>query len=104
MALANAVQGARHTAQRITWQDADGDPLNLTGATLSGRRLDLATGTAAALDGTLVIVDAEAGVFTWDYGANDVAVGGVFNVQFTATFDGEADRTLAELWEVHEAL
>ena len=35
MALSNAVQGARHTVQRITWQDADGDPLNLTGATLT---------------------------------------------------------------------
>ena len=51
MALSHAVQGARHTVQRITWQDADGDPLNLTGATLTGRRLDLATGTAAAVDG-----------------------------------------------------
>jgi hypothetical protein len=105
MALSNAVVGARHTAQRITWQDADGDPLNLTGATLTGRRLNLESGIAAAVDGTLSVIDGPAGVFSWDYGENDVATAAVYQVQFTATFGGgEADKTLAELWEVFEAL
>ena len=104
MSLANAVEGARHTVQRITWQDADGDPLNLTGATLTGRRLDLATGTAAAVDGALAVVDGPAGLFAWGYGANDVAAPGVYHVQFTAAFGTESDKTLAELWEVHPAL
>ena len=39
MALSNAVQGATHTAQQITWADADGDPLNLTGATVTALSL-----------------------------------------------------------------
>lgn len=104
MPLSNAVQGARHTPQRITWQDADGDPLNLTGATLSGRRLNLDTETAAALDGALSIVDGEAGVFAWAYGDSDVATAGAFRVQFVATYGDKADKTLSELWVVEEAI
>lgn len=61
MALANAVQAARHTTQRITWADADGDPLNLTGATITARLLDLATGQARAATGALEVLDADAG-------------------------------------------
>lgn len=105
MALSSAVQNARHTAQRVTWQDTDGDPLNLTGATLSGRRLDLETGQAVALDGALTLVEPEAGTFDWRYGAGDVAAAGAYQVQFVATFgDGLTDRTLAELWIVEPAL
>ena len=105
MALSNAVQGATHTAQRLTWVDGDGDPLNLTGATVTGRLLDLATGTARAITGTLQVLDGEAGLFSWDYGAADVATAGAFNVQFVATFGGgESDKTLAELWLVEAAI
>ena len=104
MALSNAVQGATHTAQRLTWVDGDGDPLNLTGATVTGRLLDLATGTARAITGTLQVLDGEAGLFSWDYGAADVATAGAFNVQFVATFGAESDKTLAELWLVEAAI
>ena len=104
MALSNAVQGATHTAQRLTWVDGDGDPLNLTGATVTGRLLDLATGTARAITGTLQVLDGEAGLFSWDYGAADVATAGAFNVQFVATFGAANDKTLAELWEVEAAI
>ena len=105
MALSNAVQGATHTAQRLTWVDGDGDPLNLTGATVTGRLLDLATGTARAITGTLQVLDGEAGLFSWDYGAADVATAGAFNAQFVATFGGgESDKTLAELWLVEAAI
>jgi hypothetical protein len=44
--LAKAVKDARHTRQLVTWLDGDGDALNLTGATLTGRLQDLETGTA----------------------------------------------------------
>ena len=104
MALANAVQAARHTAQRIVWADSDGDPLNLTGATVTARLLDLSTGTARAVTGTLTVLEAEAGVFSWAYGTEDVATAGQFNVQFVATFGSTNDKTLAELWEVEPAL
>jgi hypothetical protein len=52
MALSNAVEGATHTAQQITWVDGDGDPLNLTGATITARIKDLDTGEARAATGT----------------------------------------------------
>ena len=104
MALSNAVQGATHTAQQITWVDGDGDPLNLTGATLAGRILDLGTGTARNMDGVLTVTDAAAGAFSWAYGVNDVATAGAFSVQFIASYGGVNDKTLAELWEVEPAL
>lgn len=104
MALSNAVQGATHTAQQITWVDGDGDPLNLTGATVTARLLDLATGQARAATGTLEVLDAEAGLFSWAYGVNDVATAGAFSVQFIASYGGVNDKTLAELWEVEPAL
>jgi hypothetical protein len=56
MALSNAVEGATHTAQQITWVDGDGDPLNLTGATITARIKDLDTGTARAATGTMEVV------------------------------------------------
>jgi hypothetical protein len=105
MALSGAVQGARHTAQRVTWLDEDGDPQDLTGATLTGRLLNRATGTAANMDGTLAVVDATAGVFDWAYGVTDVGTPGTFDAQFVATYaDTKSDKTLTEKWEVHRAI
>lgn len=105
MALANAVQGARHTGQRITWSDKDSDPQDLTGATLTGRILNRQTGQVAAIDGTLTADgDPSAGVFVWSYGANDVATAGVFAVQFVATYGSLNDKTLIETWVVERAI
>ena len=104
MARSNAVQGARHTAQQINWVDGDGDPLNLTGATITARLLDLATSTARAVTGTLEVLGAEAGLFSWVYGVGDVATAGAYHVQFVATFGSANDKTLAELWEVEAAI
>ena len=104
MALSNAVQGATHTAQQVTWVDVDGDPLNLTGATITARIKDLDTGTARAATGTMEVVTAEAGLFSWVYSSADVATAGAFNVQFVATFGAANDKTLAELWEVEAAI
>lgn len=105
MALANAVQGARHTAQRVTWTDTEGDALNLTGATLSGRILDEATGLARDMDGTLSIISPTQGVFDWQYGELDVGAAGAFRVQFTASYGASgSDRTLQEEWRVEAAI
>jgi len=105
MALANAVQGARHTAQQVTWTDGDGDPLDLTGATVTGRILDEATGVARNIDGVLAVANALAGEFNWTYGALDVGAAGAFRVQFTASFGAAgSDRTLQEEWRVEAAI
>ena len=103
--LAKAVKDARHTRQLITWLDGDGDALNLTGATLTGRLQDLETGTARAIDGDLVVVTPAAGLFSWQYGALEGGTAGHVRAQFTATFaDTLADRTLLEDWEVIRTL
>ena len=104
MALSNAVEGARHTAQRIVWADGDGDPLNLTGATITARIKDLDTGAARAATGTMEVVTAEAGLFSWVYSSADVATAGAYHVQFVATFGAANDKSLAELWEVEAAI
>mgnify|MGYP000878625180 CR=1 FL=1 len=105
MPLARAVQGARHTAQRISWRDKDGDPQDLTGATITGRIENRKTNTAVAIDGTLLADgDPEDGVFVWSYGANDVATAGVFDVQFIATYGPLNDKTLVETWTVERAI
>lgn len=104
MALASAVQGATHTPQVITWTDTDTTPLNLTGATLTGKLRDSA-GATRSITGTLVKTDAVNGVFTWTYSSADVATAGVYDAQFTATFaDTTIERTLVTSWTVSEAL
>jgi hypothetical protein len=105
MALANAVQGATHTPQRITWTDEDGDPVDLTGAVLSGRIRRVSTGETVDIEGYLDIVSPAAGVFYWIYDAADVAEAGDYTLQFTATFgDTTRDRTLHHAWTVVAAL
>lgn len=85
MILSPAVEGSQHTAQQITWVDDDGDPVNLTNATLTGT-IESLDGTVRAIGGTLTEVDAENGVFTWEYGATDIEDAGVFKVQFIAEY------------------
>ncbi len=105
MALANAVQGARHTAQQITWKDADGAVVDLTGATITARIRAKALKTISfTSDGVFTLVAAGAnGVFTWKYSANDIATAGKYEVQFKAAYT-DYDLTLTTDWEVLEAI
>lgn len=106
MALANAVAGALRPSQVISWLDGDGAPVNLTGATLTGKIRSELTGDVRDIAGTLTVTDAAAGVFVWDYAPADVAESGCFVVQFTATYGSPPSpgRTIAEPWEVYGAL
>lgn len=103
--LAKAIVGARHTAQSITWQDQDGNAHSLSGATLSGTIQNKA-GVTRAIDGTLAPdVDqvTNVGVFTWSYGAADVATAGEFLVQFKASYT-QYDLTFTSYFKVEAAL
>lgn len=106
MALANAVAGAIRPSQVITWLDGDSAPINLTGATLTGKIRSNTTGVVRDIVGTLTVTDAAGGVFVWDYHPADVAESGHFVVQFTANYDSPPTpaRTIAESWEVYGAL
>lgn len=106
MSLAAAVQGARRPAQLITWLTGEGAPFDLTGATISARIRNLASGQVRESDGAFVIVDPAAGVFRWEYSEGDVAEVGIFEVQFTATFATGASpaRTLVSEWRVLRSL
>lgn len=103
--LADALQGAKRPSQLITWTDEDGNPVDLTGATITARIRNAMTREARDVDGSFSATDPTAGVFRWDYGVNDVETAGNFTVQFTAAFGSEPTptRTLKEEWTVHEA-
>lgn len=104
MELASAIEGARHTAQQVTWTYDDGTAVDLTGATITGYKRDRRIGEVTALDGTLQAADAANGVFLWTYGENDVAEPGIYSVQFVATFDeDDMEESLPGIWRVHDA-
>jgi hypothetical protein len=100
MALQNAVQNDGHTAQRITWS-AGSAVKDLTGATITGTITDVQTQTTRAITGTLALVTAASGIFSWQYSAADTATVGAYTVQFTATYgDGLIDSSFSASWEV----
>ncbi len=105
MALAQAVKDSLRPTQIITWTRADGVAENLTGAALTGKIRDNATGVTRDIAGTLTVTDGADGVFTWAYHADDVATAGKFMVQFKASFgdDPSPARTIASEWFVYEA-
>jgi hypothetical protein len=105
MALADAVKGGRWPAQQITWEPEGGGVANLSGATLTGKIRDSA-GTTRAVAGTITVTNGPAGVFTWQYAAEDVAAAGLFDVQFTATWpDGlTPGKTFIASWTIAESL
>lgn len=101
MALQNAVQNDQYTAQLITW-NAGSAVKDLTGAVLTGTITDQATNTTRAITGTLALVTAASGIFSWAYSAADTATLGDYYVQFTATYaaDSKADSSFRTGWKV----
>ena len=101
MALGDAIQGARHTAQTVTWQDSSGDAWSLVGATITGTIRSERGGTARALTGAMALVGTgSTGQFTWTYSVADIATVGVYWVQFKATFTGSYDLTKKATFEI----
>lgn len=106
MALAHAIMGALRPSQIVSWVRGDDNPENLTGATMTGKILDVRTGTVRAIAGSLTVLDGEEGSFVWAYDAADVVATGKYMVQFTATFGSSPSpaRTILSDWFVHKAL
>jgi hypothetical protein len=100
MALQDAIQTDRHAGQRITWS-AGSAVKDLTGSTITGTITDTQTNTTRAITGTLALVTALSGIFSWAYSAADTATVGSYQVQFTATYgDGTPDSTFLMNWQV----
>ena len=74
MSLAPAIQYARKRTQTITWKDDDGAAIDLTGATITG--IIERAGVQTAITGTLSLVTAASGIFSWAFSAADVAQAG----------------------------
>ena len=104
--LAYAIKGAQRPSQIITWLDADGDAVNLSGATITGKLVSMATGTITDIAGDLTVTNGIVGEFTWTYDAADVAMSGKFKAQFTAAYLSGATpgRTIISDWEVKGSL
>jgi len=87
MALGDAIAGAVHTPQTITWKNSDGGAWSLSGGTLSGKIIGVASSSASrSIVGTLTFVtDGTDGVFRWTYNVDDV-VAGSYYVQFKCTY------------------
>jgi hypothetical protein len=106
MVLASGVQGGLRPSQQIIWLDSSGVAVDLSGATLTGWLRSIATGDVRAITGTLAVVTAASGIFSWTYSAADVADDGDFDVQFDAAFGSGATpaRTIAAHWTVEASL
>lgn len=106
MTLVDAVQGGLRPGQQLTWVDASGVAVDLTGAILHGVIRSRATGSARVIAGTLSVTDAMGGVFTWEYAAADVADAGLFDVQFVASYSSGLTpaKTFVSVWTVRESL
>jgi len=102
MALASAVQYARKRVQTITWKDDANNAIDLTGATLIG--IIERAGVQSLITGTLTLVTAASGIFSWTYSAADVATAGAYLVQFRAKYTsaGTSEITYRTAWRVLE--
>ena len=100
------VKGSRKRTLTITWLDTNGEIVDLSGATITGDLQNLTAGTAAtAITGTLALVTAASGIFSWAMSAADVGTLGAYKVQFKATYsDTLCEKTLVANWEVVESL
>ena len=106
MGLSKAIQGSNHTVQQITWKDERGNAVDLTGATITGKKHPHNDASSVvAVDGTLALVTATSGIFSWAYGSVDVGTAGSFVVQFIATFaDTTKEKSFKEEFKVEDAL
>lgn len=101
--MLRAVQGATKSPLQLTWTDAAGAAVNLTGATITAR-MTRDRVTVRDVTGTFALVTAASGVFSWDFSTADLATPGVWEVQFTADIGGEDIRTFSVLIAIERAL
>lgn len=89
----------------ITWINGDQTPVDLTGATLTGKLFSQTSGLTRNVAGTFQILAPTLGMFIWNFHADDV-VKGEYKVQFTATFSTAplVQKSFITNWTVDESL
>lgn len=87
---------------QIQWRDSNGNPIDLSGLTVSAR-LRPVDGAARAAAGVFIVVDAEQGVFRWTLNTADV-VAGEYDVQFRATDGAAYEISTTARWRIREAI
>jgi hypothetical protein len=98
-------QGSRHRGFAITCVDRKtGEPVDLTGATITGRLFHLATRTPRAIDGTLTGSDLENGEIQWNPGTADVGTAGEHELQLIASIAGLDFKTFRTSFFVEAAI
>lgn len=103
--LGTIQQGVSGVAQRITWYGSGAvTPADLTGATITATIESVEDPTySEASDGSVVLIDAPNGVFSWTPGVTDTGTPGKFYVIFTATTLGYSAKTLRATLDIEEA-
>jgi len=105
MQTIKTTQGSRYRGFTITCVDqATGSAVNLTGATITGRLIILATGVARAMDGTLGAGTLASGIVQWAPGTTDVATAGAHEGQIIATVGGLPLKTFRFRFDVEAAI
>ncbi len=101
--IAEVVQGSTRTPLSIAWVDENGDPVDLTGSTITGTMRPYArpNGEIKAISGSMSPVGGGSNNFTWDLDATDLDTAGKWVVQFLSTA-GEADASRTAILVVHE--
>jgi len=95
--------GTTYLTMQVPWTDNNGEAVDLTGATLTGRIKNKTTGAARAIAGTLAQDGAVDNYLNWTMVAGDVTAGENI-VTFTATIDGKPFSTFQASWHVEAAI
>lgn len=85
MGLPTVPAGSLRPSLVLTWVDVNGDPVDLTGATITAKIYKYADETTISSSGTFNVLIPASGIFEWVFDSTDVVAGG-YKVQFTATF------------------
>lgn len=79
-------------ALRVTLQDADGEVIDLTDASVEFN-YQLRNPEGAVVSRTAVVYDAENGIIEYYWVADDTSTVGIYNAEFVVTFDDDSEMT-----------
>lgn len=82
------VQGSNNTTKKIKWLQINGQPFDLTGATITATLRENKDGDVIPINGDITIVHATNGEIEWTPSVTDLGNAGAFFIQFDADFGG----------------